>query len=167
MHESDFKAAMAINSSVLAEMEIPNAFLESLPKISFPEYTTLEIANRIEAAVHIWRQKYLKRHLTHAKAERLSWSAKVKGLGGDPEKSELLAKRADSLLENLKLHFPGHPQTALDTNKIQYNKDVGLSILESYSRVMESLAFNIMARIDDLLYVDDATKLRATVSVYA
>ena len=37
---------------------------------------------------------------------------------------------------------------------------MGQSILESYSRVMESLAFNIMARIDDLLYVDDATKLR-------
>jgi hypothetical protein len=34
--------------------------------------------------------------------------------------------------------------------------------MESYSRVMESLAFNIMARIDDLLYVDDATKQRAT-----
>lgn len=27
---------------------------------------------------------------------------------------------------------------------------------------MESLAFNIMARIDDLLYVDDATKQRAS-----
>lgn len=27
--------------------------------------------------------------------------------------------------------------------------------------MMESLAFNIMARIDDLLYVDDATKQRA------
>lgn len=37
-------------------------------------------------------------------------------------------------------------------------QDVGQSILESYSRVMESLAFNIMARIDDVLFVDDATK---------
>lgn len=37
-------------------------------------------------------------------------------------------------------------------------KDVGKSILESYSRVLESLAFNIVARIDDLLYVDDLTK---------
>lgn len=37
-------------------------------------------------------------------------------------------------------------------------QDVGQSILESYSRVMESLAFNIMARIDDVLYVDDAAK---------
>lgn len=27
--------------------------------------------------------------------------------------------------------------------------------------MMESLAFNLLARIDDLLYVDDATKQRA------
>ena len=31
-------------------------------------------------------------------------------------------------------------------------------MLESYSRVMESLAFNIIARIDDVIYVDDAVK---------
>lgn len=30
--------------------------------------------------------------------------------------------------------------------------------MESYSRVLESLAFNIVARIDDLLYVDDLSK---------
>lgn len=42
-----------------------------------------------------------------------------------------------------------------------FMQDVGQSILESYSRVMESLAFNLMARIDDLMYVDDATKRRA------
>lgn len=41
-------------------------------------------------------------------------------------------------------------------------QDVGHAIIESYSRVMESLAFNTLARIDDLLYVDDATKQRAT-----
>lgn len=39
-----------------------------------------------------------------------------------------------------------------------YSQDVGKSILESYSRVLESLAFNVVARIDDLLYVDDLTK---------
>lgn len=41
-------------------------------------------------------------------------------------------------------------------------QDVGHSILESYSRVMESLAFNIMARIDDVLYVDDTAKRCST-----
>ena len=30
--------------------------------------------------------------------------------------------------------------------------------MESYSRAMESLAFNIAARIEDLLYVDDINK---------
>lgn len=30
--------------------------------------------------------------------------------------------------------------------------------MEGYSRVLESLAFNIVARIDDLIYVDDLTK---------
>ena len=30
--------------------------------------------------------------------------------------------------------------------------------MESYSRVLESLAFNLVARIDDVLYVDDLTK---------
>ncbi|KAK9271442.1 hypothetical protein L1049_027033 [Liquidambar formosana] len=185
------KAAMAINSSVLAEMEVPNVYLDSLPKSGkaclgeiiyryitadqfspeclldyldlSSEYTTLEIANRIEAAVHIWKQKYLKSHLTHTKARRSSWGGKVKGLVGDTEASKLLTQRAETLLQNLRLRFPGLPQTALDMSKIQYNKDVGQSILESYSRVMESLAFNIMARIDDLLYVDDATKQRAAV----
>ncbi|XP_044358491.1 rop guanine nucleotide exchange factor 5-like [Triticum aestivum] len=43
-------------------------------------------------------------------------------------------------------------------SKIQYNKDVGKSILESYSRVLESLASNIVARIDDLLNIDELNR---------
>ncbi|KAF6172557.1 hypothetical protein GIB67_007070 [Kingdonia uniflora] len=180
------KAAMAINSSVLAEMEIPNAYLETLPKCGkvclgdiiyryitadkflpeclldcldlSSEHHTLEIANRIEAAVHVWGQKERKKRLKNGKTGRSSWGGKVKGLVGDTEKSKLLAERAESLLHSLRLRYPDLPQTALDMTKIQYNKDVGQSILESYSRVMESLAFNIMARIDDLIYVDDATQ---------
>ncbi|KAK6939030.1 PRONE domain [Dillenia turbinata] len=183
------KATMAINNSVLAEMEIPDVYLESLPKRGkaclgeiiyryitseqfspeclldyldlSSEFTTLEIANRIEAAVHIWRKKSQKRSSNYMKSGKSSLTGKVKGFGGAKEKTELLAQRAESLLQNLKLRFPGLPQTALDMNKIQHNKDVGHSILESYSRVMESVAFSIMARIEDLLYVDDATKQRA------
>ncbi|KAI4350239.1 hypothetical protein L6164_004712 [Bauhinia variegata] len=184
------KAAMAINSSVLAEMEIPGAYLDSLPKNGkvclgdiiyryitadqfspeclldcldlSSEHHTLDIANRIEAAVHVWRQKDQKKHEKSVKGRRSSWGGKVKGLVADNEKNHFLAQRAETLLQSLKQRFPGLPQTALDMAKIQYNKDVGQSILESYSRVMESLAFNIMARIDDILYVDDATKQCAT-----
>lgn len=181
------KAAMAINNSVLAEMEIPRAYLESLPKNGkaclgdiiyryitaeqfspeclldcldlSSEHQTLEIANRIEAAVHIWKQKDHRKQSTHGKGKKRStWGGKVKGFVSDTEKNLLLSQRAETLLRSLRHRFPGLPQTALDMNKIQYNKDVGQSILESYSRVMESLAFNIMARIDDILYVDDAVR---------
>ncbi|KAB2091850.1 hypothetical protein ES319_A03G223000v1 [Gossypium barbadense] len=192
------KAAMAINNSVLAEMEIPTAYLETLPKNGkdclgdiiyryitadqfspeclldcldlSTEHQTLEIANRIEAAVHVWKQKDQRKHTNHTKGKRLSWGGKVKGLVSDSEKNNFLSQRAETLLHSLRVRFPGLPQTALDMNKIQYNKDVGQSILESYSRVMESLAFNIMARIDDVLYVDDAIKQRAaaeTVSLFS
>ncbi|KAL4318401.1 hypothetical protein GQ457_18G018650 [Hibiscus cannabinus] len=178
------KAAMAINSNVLAEMEIPTAYLENLPKNGkdclgdsiyryitadqfspeclldcldlSTEHHTLEVANRIEAAVHVWKLKDQRKHVNNGKAKRSSWGGKVKGLVADSEKNSFLAKRAETLLKGLRHRFPGLPQTTLDMNKIQYNKDIGQSILESYSRVMESLAFNIMARIDDVLYVDDA-----------
>nr|XP_009794968.1 PREDICTED: rop guanine nucleotide exchange factor 1 isoform X2 [Nicotiana sylvestris] len=180
------KAALAINSNVLAEMETPSAYVETLPKSGkaclgdiiyryitadkfspeclldcldlSSEHHTLEVANRIEAAVHVWTLKDQKKHPHKRKSKRKSWGGKVKGLVGDGDKNQYLAERAETLLHSLRLRFPGLPQTSLDMNKIQYNKDVGQSILESYSRVMESLAFNIMARIDDVLYVDDATK---------
>lgn len=180
------KAALAINSNVLAEMEIPSAYLETLPKSGktclgdiiyryitadqfspeclldcldlSSEHHTLEVANRVEAAVHVWKLKDRKMYPAHQKSKRKSWGGKVKSLVADSEKNLFLAQRAETLLHSLRLRFPGLPQTSLDMNKIQYNKDVGQSILESYSRVMESLAFNLMARIDDVLYVDDATK---------
>ncbi|KAL6011826.1 hypothetical protein ACLOJK_002292 [Asimina triloba] len=180
------KAAMAINSNVLAEMEIPDIYFESLPKSGksclgdiiyryitsnqfspeclldcldlSSEHQTLEIANRIEAAIHVWNLKDQKRRLHPKKVRKPSWRGKVKGLVTDAEKSHDLAHRAESLLHSLRLRYPGLSQSVLDTNKIQYNKDVGHAILESYSRVMESLAFNIIARVDDLIYVDDATK---------
>jgi hypothetical protein len=37
-------------------------------------------------------------------------------------------------------------------------QDVGQAILESYSRVLESLAYNIVACIDDVLFADDAAR---------
>ncbi|KAI3447727.1 hypothetical protein Pfo_004392 [Paulownia fortunei] len=181
------KAAMAINSDALAEMDIPDSYLETLPKngktslgdlihryINSDQFSpeclldcldlssdhhALEIANRVEATIYVWRRKMSSKplHSTHRSNSKSSWEM-VKDFVGDADKRELLADRAESLLLCLKQRFPGLPQTALDMSKIQYNKDVGKSLLESYSRVLESLAFNIVARIDDLLYVDDLSK---------
>nr|GMD03794.1 rop guanine nucleotide exchange factor 1-like [Ipomoea batatas]GME09601.1 rop guanine nucleotide exchange factor 1-like [Ipomoea batatas] len=180
-----FKAALAINKSVLSEMEVPEVYTDSLPKSGkealgeilyqyittdqlssegldcfdlSSEYTVLEMANRIEAAMHVWRQKYQKKKLNPGKK---SWGDAVKGLVAYTERDRQLSQRAETLLTCLKLNFPDLPQTTLDMNKIQYNRDVGQAILESYSRVLESLAFNLMARIEDLLYVDEATQQRS------
>ncbi|KAL7118471.1 hypothetical protein ACP275_02G003700 [Erythranthe tilingii] len=180
------KAALAINGNVLAEMDIPSAYMETLPKNGkdclgdiiyryitadqfspeclldcmdlSSEHHTVDVANRIEAAVHVWKTKEKKKHPNVQKPKRKTWGGKMKGFVADGEKNQSLAQRAETLLHSLRHRFPGLPQTALDMSKIQYNKDVGHSILECYSRVMESLAFNIIARIDDVLYVDDATK---------
>ncbi|KAG9142572.1 hypothetical protein Leryth_011663 [Lithospermum erythrorhizon] len=181
------KAAMAINGNMLAEMDIPESYLESLPKnakvslgdlihryISSDEFSpecllqcldlssehqAQEIANRVEASIYIWRRKFHPKPLSNINrsSSRSSWEM-MKDLVTDADKSEQLGERAESLLLCLKQCFPGLPQTTLDMSKIQFNKDVGKSILESYSRVLESLAFNIIARIDDLLYVDDLIK---------
>ncbi|KDP44857.1 hypothetical protein JCGZ_01357 [Jatropha curcas] len=188
------KAAMAINSIALAEMEVPDSYMEALPKngraclgdliyryITSDQFSAeclldcldlstenvaLDIANRVESAIYVWRKRVHSKPPTYPNRStaRSSWEI-VKDLMVDGDKRELLAERAESLLLSLKQRFPSLSQTTLDTSKIQFNKDVGKSILESYSRVLESLAFNIVARIDDLLYVDDLTKHSDKLSV--
>ncbi|CAI0427369.1 unnamed protein product [Linum tenue] len=191
------KAAMAINSIALSDMEVPDSYLDALPKwfetlvyqngkaslgdliyryISSDQFSpeclldclelstehqAIELANRVESCIYVWRKRSNSKSTgnsnTSRSSSKSSWEL-MKELMVDGDKRELLVDRAESLLLCLKQKFPGLPQTALDMSKIQYNKDVGKSILESYSRVLESLAFNIVARIDDLLYVDDLTK---------
>ncbi|GKA20041.1 Rop guanine nucleotide exchange factor 3-like protein [Tanacetum coccineum] len=115
------KAAMAINNSILSDMEIPRTYTASLPK------------------GHLWGGS------NHPK---LSWEEVKEHMEGD--KNVVLAERAEILLFSLKQRFPELAQTTLDTSKIQYNKDVGQAILESYSRVLEGLAFNIVGWVEDV-----------------
>ncbi|KAI3992645.1 hypothetical protein MKX01_007967 [Papaver californicum] len=166
------KAAMAINAQVLSEMQIPEDYIESLPKNgraslgdsiyrsitdeSFDpgeflstlvdlssEHKILDLKNRIEASIVIWKRK-----MTN-KDSKSTWSSAV-----SLEKREIFEDRAETILLLLKHRFPGIPQSSLDISKIQFNKDVGQSILESYSRIIESLAFTVMSRIEDVLYAD-------------
>ncbi|VFQ77430.1 unnamed protein product [Cuscuta campestris] len=144
----------------------------------------LEMANS-EAAIHVWRRNHNHHHHhtrppTHPNRStpKSSWGI-VKDLVVDGDcRRDLLAERAENLLLCLKQRFPNLTQTTLDATKIHCNKvlspfflsfflsfqtpmfdqDVGKSILESYSRVLESVAFNILARIDDLIHVDDIAK---------
>ncbi|KAG0493946.1 hypothetical protein HPP92_004940 [Vanilla planifolia] len=164
------KAAMAINAQVLMEMEIPDAYIESLPKNGraslgdllyrsitvehfdpdyflssidlSTEHKVLDLKNRIEASVVIWKRKM------HNK------DTKTWGSGVSLEKREQFEERAETILHLLRHRFPGIPQSSLDISKIQFNKDVGQSVLESYSRILETLAYTVMSRIEDILYAD-------------
>ncbi|XP_042392982.1 rop guanine nucleotide exchange factor 7-like isoform X2 [Zingiber officinale] len=178
------KASVAINSNTLAEMEVPDSYIDSLPKnlrasmgellyryltseqfspnrlldcldLS-SEHQALEISNHIEASIYVWRsQKSASSHQNST--ARTSWGL-VRDMVVDAKKRAAFADRAENILLCLKQRFPGLTQTNLDVCKIQFNKDIGKSILEGYSRVLESLAFNIIARIDELLRVDDLSK---------
>ncbi|XP_060175470.1 rop guanine nucleotide exchange factor 5-like [Lycium barbarum] len=190
------KAAISINSITLADIEVPDSYLDALPKNGkaclgdviyryitsehfsseclldcldvSSEYVALEIANRVEASIYVWRRRHHPRPPNPNRSTAKSSWEMVRDLvvdGGD--KRESLAERAENLLLCLKQRFPGLTQTTLDASKIQHNKDVGKSLLESYSRVLESLAFNIVARIDDLLYVDDLTRQSDKLSAIA
>ncbi|KAG8367390.1 hypothetical protein BUALT_Bualt16G0067000 [Buddleja alternifolia] len=165
------KAAMAINAQILSDMDIPEDYIESLPKNGraslgdsiyrsitdeffdpqeflstvdlSAEHLVVDLKNRIEASIVIWERKM------HHMDGKSGWSSAV-----SLERRELFEERAETILLLLKHKFPGLPQSSLDISKIEYNKDVGLSILESYSRVLESLANTVMSRIEDVLYVD-------------
>ncbi|XP_023645839.1 rop guanine nucleotide exchange factor 2 isoform X2 [Capsella rubella] len=173
------KAAMAINSSILGEMDIPDSYMANLPKSGkastgdslyrhmtssgrfspeklldglkiVSEHEALQLADRVEASMYTWRRKAC---LNNSKS---SWNM-VKALMSNTERSDknyVLGERAESLIFCLKQRYPELSQTSLDICKIHYNMDVGKAVLESYSRVLEGLAFNIVAWIDDVLYVD-------------
>ncbi|KZV26082.1 rop guanine nucleotide exchange factor 12-like [Dorcoceras hygrometricum] len=169
------KAAMAINAQVLSEMEIPENYIESLPKNGraslgdliykgitddhfdpdcflssldlSSEHKILDLKNRIEASVVIWKRKMT------AKDSKSSWSSAV-----SLEKRELFEERAETILLILKHRFPGISQSSLDISKIQYNRDVGHAILESYSRIIESLAYTVLSRIDDVMHADSLAR---------
>ncbi|KAK7261810.1 hypothetical protein RIF29_28131 [Crotalaria pallida] len=165
------KAAMAINAQVLTEMEIPESYIDSLPKngraslgdliyrsitVEFfdpdqflssmdlsSEHKILDLKNRIEASIVIWKRKM------NQKDSKSAWGSAV-----SLEKRELFEERAETILLLIKHRFPGIPQSALDISKIQFNRDVGQAVLESYSRILESLAFTVLSRIDDVLQAD-------------
>ncbi|KAG6421122.1 hypothetical protein SASPL_117671 [Salvia splendens] len=167
------KASMAINAQILSDMSVPDSYMETLPKngksclgdsiyksitdeVFDPqqflstldlsaENKVVDIKNRIEASILIWKRKM------NTKEAKPSWGFTVSA-----EKREMFEERLETILLLLKDQFPGLPQSSLDITKIQYNKDVGLAILESYSRVLETLANTVMSRIDDVLFADAA-----------
>ncbi|XP_023770593.1 rop guanine nucleotide exchange factor 14 [Lactuca sativa] len=175
-----FKAAKSINETVLLEMPIPSIIGEALPKSGKAslgedlyrvlnrvsssssdminslnlksENSALDAINRLEAAIHAWKEKVGEHDSGKSPARTSSWSFK------DPvselDKIELLINQAENLSREIKIRFPNLPQKFLDVMKIQYGKDVAHAILEAYSRVLGNLAFSILTRIGDVSQED-------------
>lgn len=104
-----------IYKSITEDFFDPDCLLSSLDLSS--EHKILDLKNKIEASIVIWRRKM------HAKDSKSSW-----GSGVSAEKREVLEDRAETILLILKHRFPGIPQSDLDICKIQYNR-VGTVLL--------------------------------------
>ncbi|MFS7982448.1 putative PRONE domain, Rop guanine nucleotide exchange factor [Helianthus anomalus] len=120
----------------------PGQFLSTMDLST--ELTVLDLKNKIEASIVIWKRKM------NQKDTKSAWSSSIIS----SEKRELFEDRAETILLLLKQQFPGLPQSTLEISKIESNKNIGHAILESYSRVLESLANTVMNRIEDVLYAD-------------
>lgn len=99
--------------SAAADQFSPDYLLDRIGISS--EHDALEIADRLEASMFIWRR----RNSLHA--SKSSWEV-MKDLMGEEHRTEMLASRAENLLFCLKQRYRGLSQTTLDSSKIQYNK---------------------------------------------
>lgn len=108
--------------NIMSDQFFPDQLLDWLDLSS--EHQAIEIANRVEASIFIWRNRTSTKPMNskHTRSSsKSSWDL-MKELMVDSDKRELLADRAEGLLHCLKQRFPGLPQTTLDMYKLQFNK---------------------------------------------
>ncbi|CAN0880217.1 Rop guanine nucleotide exchange factor 14, partial [Linum grandiflorum] len=167
-----FKAARAINCSILLEMQVPTVIKDALHKSGREdlgeelykllikvssatteevlkslnlqsEHNVLEVVNKLEAFILGWNERSKTAQIGKKCPNRTS------------EIDKVLVNRAEAIIQQLKARHPNLPHSFLDATKIQYGKDVGHAILEAYSRVMGNLAWSILTRIAEVLHEDD------------
>ena len=137
------------------------------------EYNIVDLKNRIEASVVIWQKKMQRdgkwgHGVSHEKRGRFE---------GRAENVLLLLKHrfpgiSQSALDISKIQYNRVPTiftlfsellhylfiTIMPTTyicvSVLFLQDVGSAILESYSRTLESLAYTVMSRIEDVLHAD-------------
>jgi len=89
------------------------------------EHIALDIANRVEASIYVWRRRVQTKlgvnNNTSSTTPKLTWEM-VKELMAAGDKRGLLVERSETLLRCLKQRFPSLTQTSLDISKIQWNK---------------------------------------------
>ncbi|CAN0840561.1 Rop guanine nucleotide exchange factor 14 [Linum grandiflorum] len=145
-----FKAAKAINDSVLLEMHVPTIIKDALPtsgrenlgeelyKLLTTESATIEETIN---SLNLKSEHRVMEVVNKLEAAILGWKERIKAS----------QDKAEAMVQQLKASHPNLPQTFLDATKIHYGKDVGHAILEAYSRVLGNLACSILTRIGDIL----------------
>ncbi|KAJ0698606.1 putative PRONE domain, Rop guanine nucleotide exchange factor [Helianthus annuus] len=88
----------------------PGQFLSTMDLST--ELTVLDLKNKIEASIVIWKRKM------NQKDTKSAWSSSIIS----SEKRELFEDRAETILLLLKQQFPGLPQSTLEISKIESNK---------------------------------------------
>lgn len=99
----------AIYRSITDEVFDLEQFLKSMDLST--EHKILDLINRIEASIVIWKRKL------QNKENKTSWASPISLL-----KREQFEERAEAILLLINQRFPGLPQSVLDTSKIQYCK---------------------------------------------
>mmetsp|Transcript_8094 Transcript_8094/g.24379 ORF Transcript_8094/g.24379 Transcript_8094/m.24379 type:complete len:658 (+) Transcript_8094:129-2102(+) len=160
-----------VNTRVLDDMEVPHRFLTSLPK-----HVHLLIAKGLINALTTWTvfsiEQYLReRNVWNAvdawgpavllEKTALIWKMKLNQHEGlinrfwkNRTKISCAQKRAENAVKQIKEAFPSMRQTKLDEIKVNDNTDHGKSILEAYSRALETRAARIMERVKKVLDAD-------------
>ncbi|KAH6758260.1 RHO guanyl-nucleotide exchange factor 12 [Perilla frutescens var. frutescens] len=124
-------------SEVLTEMEIPESYIEALPKNGRPSLGDAMYKSITDDFFD--PDVFLSSRKMNAKDSKSPWGSAV-----SMEKRVITEDRAETILLILKHGFPEIPQSDLDISKIQCNRDAGHAILESYSRIIKSLAFTVL-----------------------
>lgn len=120
----------SIYKSITVDYFDPEQFLSTMDLST--EHKVLDLKNRIEASIVIWKRK-----MTN-KDGKSSW-----GSGVSLEKRELFEERAETILLLLKQRFPGIPQSALDISKIQYNRVITILQLTPFFILFLFLFLNV------------------------
>ncbi|KAL9259539.1 Rop guanine nucleotide exchange factor 14-like protein [Drosera capensis] len=175
-----FKAAKSINEDVLNGMSVPGTLQKSLPRsvrsslgadlfkvlssesssptemavslILKSDQEVLDTINKLEAAALVTKDR-INEQAARTKSQSRSWFF-LKDAMPKLDKMNFLLSRVEALLHELKMRFPYIPHSFLDVMKLHHCKDVGLSILEAYSRFLASLAYNMLSRIAGILEED-------------
>ncbi|GJQ10618.1 hypothetical protein GpartN1_g2409.t1 [Galdieria partita] len=157
-----------VNEAVIAKMNVPEAFVTSLPKkakevlgddlevnMSNPyfnvekflkekkiwnESNAYQTVSKLEKAVCIWKTKM-------DEGMKAKWTLRRDRI----QKYSVLLRRADAAIRVLKTRFPYMLQTELEQSKIFHNTEIGKAGLEVYSRVLESRAGILADRVSYLL----------------